>query len=134
MEIVISNETGRVPITIMHPRGDLDASSFMEFQAKADELIDTGAQFILLDFSEVPYISSAGFRSIQHIFNRLRHLHPSSNLSDAEVRQGINAGTYTSPHLKMLKLSKETLNTFKMTGFDMYIETYDDFKEAVSAF
>jgi len=134
MGISISKENGRVPVTIMHPRGDLDSSNYMDFQAKADEMIDAGAQFMLLDFSEVPYVSSAGFRSIQHIFNRLRQLHPSANLSEAEVRQGINAGTYTSPHLKLLHLSKESLNTFKMTGFDMYLEIYNDLKEAISSY
>lgn len=134
MEIQVSNEKGRVPVTVMHPKGDLDASSYMDFQAKADELIDAGAQFILIDFSEVPFISSVGFRSIQHVFNRLRQLHPSANLSDEEVRQGVSAGTYSSPHLKLLNLSKETQKTFQMTGFDMYIETFTDLRKAVSAF
>jgi anti-anti-sigma factor len=134
MDITVSTENGRVPVTIMHLSGNLDSANFMAFQDKADELIKAGAQYILVDLSNVPYVSTAGFRVIHHIFNELRSRHPDANLSDEEVRKGISAGTYSSPHIKLLNLSKETQKAFEMTGFDMYIETYTDPKKAVSAF
>lgn len=134
MEIMITKENGRVPVTIMQITGNLDSSNMMAFQDKADALIDSGAQYILIDLSSVPYVSTAGFRVIHHMFNRLRAIHPDSNLTDEEVRKGISAGTYSSPNLKLLNLSRETQKAFEMTGFDMYIETYTDLKKAVAAF
>jgi anti-anti-sigma regulatory factor len=50
------------------------------------------------------------------------------------VKEGISSGTYKSPHLKLLNLSKETKTTFEMSGFDMFIETYDDRKKAIASF
>jgi hypothetical protein len=55
-------------------------------------------------------------------------------MSDDEVKKGINAGTYKSPHLKLLNLSKETQTAFTVSGFDMFIETYTDRKTAVDSF
>jgi hypothetical protein len=73
-------------------------------------------------------------RALQHIYQRLRNLHPDSDVSDADVKRGISEGTYKSPRLKLLNPSKETSETFKMTGFDMYIEIFTDKAAAISAF
>jgi anti-anti-sigma factor len=134
MEITVSTENGRVPVTIVRLQGDLDSSNYMELQERTDQLIAGGVRHILLDFSETKFISSAGFRVIQHLFNELRARSSEGGLSEAQVRQGIREGTYTSPHLKVLNLSKESQKAFEMTGFDMYIETYNDLKKAVASF
>jgi anti-anti-sigma factor len=134
MEIKVSTENARVPVTVLHVDGNIDASTYQQFQAKAEELIKGGAHYFLVDLSHAPYVSSAGFRVLHQLFNQLRTLHPSSNLSEEEVRQGISAGTYKSPHLKLLNLSKETKTTFEMSGFDMFIETFDDRQVAIASF
>jgi len=134
MEIKVSTENGRVPVTILHVDGNIDSATYQTFQAKVNELIKGGAQYILVDLSHAPYVSSAGFRALHQIFNDLRSRHPSSNLSEEEVKKGISAGTYKSPHLKLLNLSKETKTTFEMSGFDMFIETYNDRKKAIASF
>ncbi len=134
MEIKVSTENGRVPVTVLHVDGNIDSATYQTFQSKVNELIKGGTQYILVDLSHAPYVSSAGFRALHQIFNDLRARHPSSNLSEEEVKKGISAGTYKSPHLKLLNLSKETKTTFEMSGFDMFIETYDDRKKAISSF
>lgn len=134
MEIKVSTESARVPVTVIHVDGNIDSSNYQQFQAKAEELIKGGAHYILMDLSHAPYVSSAGFRVLHQLFNQLRSLHPSSNLSEEEVKKGISAGTYKSPHLKLLNLSKETRTTFEMSGFDMFIETFDDRKQAIASF
>lgn len=134
MEIEVMTENGRVPVTVMHIHGSIDASTYQTFQSKAEELINQGTQHILVDLSHAGFISSAGFRALHQIFNKLRSVHPDSNLSDEEVKKGISAGTYKSPHLKLLNPSKETRTSFEMSGFDMYIETYTDMKTAIGSF
>ena len=134
MEIKVSTENGRVPVTVLHVDGNIDSATYQTFQSKVNELIKDGAQYILVDLSHAPYVSSAGFRALHQIFNDLRARHPTSNLSEEEVKKGIRAGTYKSPHLKLLNLSKETKTTFEMSGFDMFIETYDDRKNAIASF
>lgn len=134
MEVKVFNENGRVPITVLHVDGNIDSSTYEAFQAKADEVIDEGARYILVDLSHTKFISSAGFRAINHIFNKLRGLHPDTNLSDEEVKDGIKNGSYKSPHVKLLNLSKEASTAFKLAGFDLFIETYTDLNTAVASY
>jgi len=134
MHIKTFTEKGQVQVTVMHVDGNIDSSTYEAFQSKADELIKSGAHYILVDLTHAPYVSSAGMRALQHIFERLRDLHPASEVSDEDLKKGISAGTYKSPRLKLLNPSKETSQTFKMTGFDMYIEIFTDKAEAIASF
>ena len=134
MEIKVSTENARVPITVMHIDGNLDAATYNAFQAKADELIKSGARYILVDLSHSPFVSSAGLRALNHIFKQLGAIHPDASLGEEELKKGISAGTYKSPHLKLVNLSDDTRTVFKTTGFDMYIEIFDDLKTAIASF
>lgn len=134
MEIKTATESGRVPITVIQVNGNIDSSSYEAFQSSVNETIENGARFILIDLTQAEYISSAGFRAFNNIFNKLRALHPDTNLSEDEVKRGISAGTYKSPHLKLLGLSDNTKTSFKLAGFDMFIETFTDRKTAIASF
>jgi len=137
MEIKVSNastENGRVPITVMHIDGDLDSASYQEFQKKANELIKNGARYILVDFAHSPYVSSAGLRALHQVFKDLNTLHQDAAPSEQDVKKGIGDGTYKSPYLKLANLSNETKTVFTATGFDMYLEFFDDIKKAIAAF
>jgi anti-anti-sigma factor len=134
MEIKVSTENRRVPVTVIHADGNIDSSTAGAFQKKVDELINGGARYILIDLSHVSFVSSAGLRVIHSIFNQLRMLHPDTNLSEDEIHEGIRSGTYKSPHLKLLNLSTATKSAFEMAGFDLFIETFTDLKTAIAAF
>jgi anti-anti-sigma factor len=134
MEIKVSKESARVPITVLHVDGNIDSSTYDKFQSTARQLIDEGARYILVDLSHAPFVSSAGLRALHAIFNELRSLHPEANLSDEQMKKGISAGTYKSPHLKLLNLSPEARTAFETSGFDMYIEAFTDMKTALASF
>ena len=99
-----------------------------------EELIDAGAQYLLIDLSHSPFFSSAGLRSLHQIFNKLRAKDTQNPISEEDARRGINAGTYKSPHLKLSNLSKETRTAFELSGFDMFIETFKDQQSAIDSF
>lgn len=134
MEIKVSTEQARVPVTVMHVDGNIDSSTYERFKARADELIQDGARHILVDLSHASFVSSAGLRALHSIFNTLRSLQSDSNVTDEQVKKGIADGTYKSPHLKLLNPSKETQTAFKLSGFDMFIETHSDRQTAIDSF
>lgn len=134
MEIKVSTENGRVPVTVLHVDGNIDSSTYETFQSTARKLIEEGTRYILVDLSHAPFVSSAGLRALHTLFNELRLRNPDTNLSDQQVKQGISAGTYKSPHLKLLNLSPETRTVFETSGFDMYIDTFTDMKTAIASF
>ncbi|HSK88057.1 MAG TPA: STAS domain-containing protein [Anaerolineales bacterium] len=134
MEIKVSTENGRVPVTVLHVDGNIDSSSYEKFQSTAKKLIEEGARHILVDLSRAPFVSSAGLRALHTIFTELRSRNPDANLSDEQMKKGISAGTYKSPHLKLLNLSPQTKAAFETSGFDMYLDTFTDLKTAIASF
>ncbi len=134
MEVKVFTENGRIPVTVMHVDGNIDSSTYEAFEASANEALKNGARHVLVDLSHAKFISSAGLRALNNIFNHLRSLDPDSKMTDEEVRAGINAGTYKSPHLKLLNVPVNAKTAFELAGFDMFIETYTDMKTAVASF
>jgi len=134
MDIKTYTEKGEVVVTVLHVDGNIDAATYQAFQSQADALIDNGAHFILVDLTHVPFVSSAGMRALQHIYDRLRSLYPDSDIKAEEVKKGIREGTYKSPFLKLLNPSKEAARTFEISGFDMFIEIFTDKATAIASF
>jgi anti-anti-sigma factor len=134
MEIKTSTENGRVPITMVQVKGNLDSSTYNAFQAGVNELIDNGARYILLDLTQTEYISSAGFRAFNDIFKKLHSLNPESNESEDDLMRGVAAGTYKSPNLKIIGLSDNARTAFELAGFNLFIETFTDLKTATTSF
>jgi anti-anti-sigma factor len=132
MEISVTQEQGRVPVTVLHVKGDVNASTADEFLAQAQQAYDDGARDMLIDLSRVSLLSSAGLRALHHIFNMLRGESPEE--SDAAVRKGLTDGTFKSLHLKLLSKNTNVNQTLRMAGFDMFLEIYDNLKKAVKSF
>lgn len=130
MTISIWHEHTRVPVTVLRVKGEVRSET--ELQAKAKEVFDAGTRNILLDLTDVLYMTSAGLRALHAIYTLLRTDAP--NESDAAVRRGIAAGTFTSPHLKLLNPSKHVLEVLKLAGYDMFLEIHHDFRRAVDSF
>lgn len=132
MELKVSTENGRVPVTVVHADGNIDSGSYEAFLSGVEDTIKGGARHLLIDLSHVPFVSSAGLRALNILLNQLRALTP--DVSDEEMRKGINEGTYKSPHLKLLNPSKETMTTLDSSGFSMFIEIFHDRKSALASF
>ena len=132
MEIKVSTEQGRVPVTVVHVDGNIDSASYEEFLKRAETLMKEGARHLLIDLEHVPLVSSAGLRAFNNIFTRLRELTP--DVSDDEMRKRINAGTYKSPHLRLLNPSKATRLALDTSGFSMFLDIVADLRAGVDAF
>jgi anti-anti-sigma factor len=132
MEIKVSTENGRVPVTVLHVDGNIDSVSYESFLSKANDLINAGTRHVLIDLEHVPLVSSAGLRAFNNIFSRLRQLTP--DITDEQMRNGINAGTYKSPHLKLANPSKATRLALETSGFSMFLEIVSDVSAGVASF
>lgn len=130
MEISISQDQGKVPVSVFHLNGDLRSED--ELLSQARNTFESGARNILIDLSGVRYISSSGLRAIHKIFKMLRT--DALDESDEAMHTGISAGTFTSPHLKLLKPQKNVLEVLKLAGYDMFLEIHQDYKKAVASF
>jgi|GEM_PF-401470 len=132
MDITASTAHGRVPVTIIHIEGSIDSSTHQTFQSVSETIITDGARYLLIDLQEAHYISSAGLRTIHILFNKLRAIH--KDVNDDELRIQMKAGAYKSPYIKVVNLSPQAKEAFELSGFETYIETFDDINNAVASF
>lgn len=132
MELDVMQEQGRVPVTVFQLKGDLNAATFQQFLDRAQETIQGGSRYLLIDLSGVRYISSAGMRALTQVFNWLGA--DASPEGERALNVGIQAGTFRSHHLKLLNPSPNVLEALKTAGFDMFLEIHKNRKEAVESF
>ncbi len=130
MEIVVTQEEGRVPVTVFQLKGDL--ANEEPLRSQATEAYEAGTRNLILDLSDVPYITSSGLRAIHYLFDLLRSDSPEE--SDQAVRKGIASGQYKSPHLKLVKPSKNAAKALSISGYDMFLEVHKNKKEALASF
>ncbi len=128
MHIVVSRQERDVPVSLVFIRGDLTSEEPLKTRAKEER--DSGAENILLDLSDVPYISSSGLRVIHYIFDLYRVI----NADSSELKKGIADGTYKSRHLKLLNPSPNAMKALQVAGYDMFLEIYTDLDEALTSF
>ncbi|GIL15890.1 MAG: hypothetical protein BroJett039_10630 [Chloroflexota bacterium] len=130
MEITITQVTSPKALAVLHVHGNVDSASYEQFQQAAADLIAQGARDMVLDLGQTPYMSSAGLRALNVIYNSLRD----ENATRSNVSAGVVKGTYKSPHLKLAAPTKRVLETLKMSGFDMFLEIHHDVPSAVASF
>jgi len=129
MEITFWQETSGKPVTILQVRGDLTANEPLEGEAR--KAFAGGARDMVLDLSHTPYISSAGLRAIHTIYMLLRSADP---VDESSAVRDIARGTYKSPHLKLVKPSKNGLKALTTAGYDIFLELHNSLPEAVASF
>jgi anti-anti-sigma regulatory factor len=132
MEITILRESGRVPVTVLRIRGEVALDGRGLLGERAKEAYDAGARDMLLDLTDVTFLSSSGLRTIHQVFDLLRA--DSAAESSAAVKKGLRNGTFKSRHLKLLCPARDVRRTLETAGYDMFLEIYTDLHEAIASF
>jgi anti-anti-sigma regulatory factor len=130
MEIVVSQAQGRVPVTIFHIKGDLSDEALLVTQAR--QALAAGTKNLLLDLTDVPYISSSGLRALHAVWMLLRE--DTSEAGSKQVKEGIAQGTYRARHLKLLNPSQNAQKALSVSGFDMFLEVHKRLPAALDSF
>lgn len=125
MEIIVSKEEGRVPISVFQIRGMLNLGTSPELEGKAKQEIGSGMRYLLIDFDQVTSLSSAGLRAIQEINKMLHNANSADQIIDPSEK---------SPYLKLINLNPDIRRIFGIAGFDRFIEIFEDRQEAINAF
>ncbi len=61
MEVVVTTQD---KVVVVEPNGRIDSTTSRDFGARLLDLITAGTARVVVDFSKVIYISSAGFRAL----------------------------------------------------------------------
>ena len=136
MNISVSNENGRVPVTVLSLDGQLDGQNYQELIDKARQLYDGGTRDILMDLGDLTYISSAGLVSLHTIALMLRgEAPPDPEQGWAAVKSADRSRSAgMQEHIKLLNPRPEVASVLEMVGFTTFFETFSDRSTAVQSF
>jgi len=136
MEITISQEQGKIPVTVVKVAGQLDGQTYQSLIAAAQETLNGGVKNILLDMSELTFISSAGLVSLHVIALLLR----GEAMPDLEhgwaALKSVNKSRESGiqQHVKLLNPRPEVVNVLDMVGFSSFFEIFNDRQKALESF
>jgi anti-anti-sigma regulatory factor len=136
MEISTSQEQGRAAVSVIHVAGQLDGQTYLSLIAKANEVIGTGVKNILLDLSDLTYISSAGLVALHTIALLTRGdtlPNPEHGWSTLKSMDRTRDGGLQK-YLKLLNPRTEITKVLEMVGFSEFFEVFTDKQKAVDSF
>jgi anti-anti-sigma regulatory factor len=136
MNITVSQQKGRMPVTVIQLDGKLDSNSFQKLIDEAQTLYTGGVRHLILDMTKLTYISSAGIVSLLSITKLFR----GEVLPDAEAgwstirslekeRDGGAQG-----HIKLFNVPPEVRSVLEVVGFASFFEMHTDLGKAVASF
>jgi anti-anti-sigma factor len=132
MEISVSKQLGKQPVTVFHIQGEITADSAGELLAEAERSIGEGTRDLLLDLSNVPYIGSSGIRALSKIITLLHQA--SSDQPEKDLGRALRGDGPKSKHLKLLNPNQQVRKVLDITGIDLILDTYDDQTQAIGSF
>lgn len=103
----------REGITVVSFEGNLDTNTAPDAQEHFDELADQGAAKILVDFTKLDYISSAGLRVLLATAKRLRG---------------------GGGNLRLCGLNEMVSEVFEISGFSTILAVFPTSAEALEGF
>lgn len=118
LKIMSEQMQAKVPVTVFHMRGWLDAQSEEAFLGAARIAYEEGARFLLINMDELDTLTSAGIRAIQKVYQmytpREEHLKVS--------------------HLKLCNAPPQIYNVLGITGFLHNVPMYESLGAAIDSF
>jgi anti-anti-sigma factor len=131
MEITISIEQAIEPIAVMRLKGALDASNFLEVVDKAQEIYKNPARNLIIDLSEVPYISSAGLVAIHKI--ALLYSGVSQEVEE-NTRPDFTHSSTARKHVKLLSPQPAVDHILDTAGLKLFFKVFNDLDSALKSF
>ena len=136
MEIFISQNQDTPQISIMQLRGALDGSSYEYFITEAEKLFDAGTRNLILDMSELNFLSSAGLAAL-HRIARIFRGEDRSTLDEgwaAIHAMGRDRDSGLQNHIKLLNPSEKVQDVLDTVGFKAFFEIYTEIHPAIASF
>jgi hypothetical protein len=126
-KLSITQTDNHVPI--LHLKGNLDASTEGVFLDHARRIKESGARYLLVDLSNVDFITSAGLRAFHNSFKLF------TPMNEVEQWQKQNPGDiYKSSYFKLAGASPEVYYVLNLAGFLHNIPIYPTLQEALDSF
>lgn len=136
MQMTVEHVQGTDLVAILALRGALDASNYMAVVAKARDLYAGGARRLVLDMSEMSFMSSSGVVALHSIIRVFRGEQPHDPEAGWEAFHAIDRDRSSGiqSYVKILNPQPKVSLTLQKTGMDQFCEIHKDLSTALSTF
>jgi anti-anti-sigma factor len=132
MDISVSQEQGRVPVTVFHVHGDIAADTASQLLEEADRAVAGGTQNLVLDLTDVPYVGSYGIRAFSVILEKLHH--GATDQNEEQLHKALRDGHSKSAHFKLVNPNPSVMKVMQYTGIVELLEVHRTVQAAVASF
>lgn len=136
MNITVSEEQGKVSVTVLKLEGQLDGQTYQDLIKKSHEVFSNGAKNILLDMGDLTYISSAGLVSLHTVALLLRGETPPDPDQGWAALKSLDRSREggMQKNVKLLNPRAEVVSVLDMVGFSAFFEVFTDKQQALDSF
>ncbi len=136
MEITVTTLRGKVPVSVVQPHGDMDASNYTQLVKRVEGLINEGSVDFLIDLSDVPFMSSAGLVALHSLAMTLRGEKPMDPRTGWATLKSATPSRGRGPqqHIKLLGPQPNVADTIEKAGFNQFFNVFTDVKAALASF
>ncbi len=136
MEVTVTILRGKVPVSVVTPHGEMDASNYTDLVKRVEGLINDGSIDFLVDLSDVPFMSSAGLVALHSLAMTLRGEKTIDPKTGWAALKSITPSRGRGPqqHIKLLSPQPNVADTIEKAGFDQFFTIFTDLKQALASF
>ena len=136
MEMKSTPIPGSPSTAILNLNGELDASNYLDVIERVRRLYNDGTRQLVMDLSDLSFLSSSGLVSLHSAALIMRGEEPPSpdlgwsafHAIASDVEQGFETCC------KLVNPQGRVRKTLEMTGFNTFLEIFDDTESAVRSF
>jgi anti-anti-sigma regulatory factor len=136
MKLRIEAIEGPVQTNVMGLEGEVDASNFQQVIAEAQKLYNGGTLHLLIDLSELEFMSSSGLVALHSIAKIFRgEKPPDLEYGWAAIHgMGEDIEGRIEPNVKLINPQPKIASTLQKTGMDQFFEIHANSDSALASF
>lgn len=135
MNLSVLQMQGQVPVTVLSIEGELDGSNYKQVISKTKELYQTGTRSLLLDLTNMSYMSSSGVVALHSIAVLLHTgIMPDQDHGWSALHRVVEEESGFRKEVKLLNPQERVDRTLEMSGMKRFLEIFTDLPTAVNSF
>jgi anti-anti-sigma regulatory factor len=136
MTIKLDQAQSNPAIMILSIQGDLDASNYKDVIETARQAIDQGGQHMLIDMTELEFMSSSGLIALHSVALLMRGDQPPDPEHGWEAFHALERDRETGlqEKVKLLNPQPKINRSLEITGLKEFFEIYTDLDTAIASF
>jgi len=134
MEIEVSIHQAQEPVAVMRIKGKIDASNFVEIINQSQEIYKKPVHNLILDLSEVPFISSAGLVAIHKISLIYSGGQQEVEQEGKETRPDFTHNANARKRVKLLSPQPGVDQILEVAGLKLFFKVFYDLESAIQSF